>query len=156
MALDSVVPFITKEGFEYLLKFTEFNAENLPIEIDIPIIDVTIEAIAEMNSYNNPGTLFSIANHINDYLAQNNVILYCYCSHEEILKNPKKTDWSNQKFRSLLFEMMFSRNSNSDIHINEKIIIEDPNGDHYIHLISKAGNEEYFNVISKTVLSLKP
>lgn len=109
-----------------------------------------------MEVYNNPGTLFNIANHISEYLMMNNGILYCYCSHEDILKHSKKENLTNQEYRSLLFETMFLRSSNIDIHINEKIIIEDELGNHYIHLISKTENEKYFGIISSTVLSLKP
>lgn len=156
MTLNLIVPITTKEGFEYLLNFTEFSKDHLPVEIDIPVVDVTIEAKVQMKIYNNAGTLFNISSRISEYLQENNVILYCYCSHEDILKHPKKANLLNQEYRSLLCETMFSRSSNSEIHISEKIIIEDEQGDHYIHLISKIQNSKYFGIISSTVLSFKP
>jgi hypothetical protein len=99
-------------------------------------------------------TLFNICSYIDNYLEKNNVILYCYCSHEYILKHKKKENWSNQEYRSLLFDTMFSR-SNKERCINEKIIIEDEDGNHYIHLISLSENEKYFSKISSTILSFK-
>ena len=48
MALNLIVPITTKEGFEYLLNFTEFSKDHLPVEIDIPVVDVTIEAKVQM------------------------------------------------------------------------------------------------------------
>jgi hypothetical protein len=55
MELNNVIPITTKEGFEYLLNFTEFPVESLPEGIDVPVVDVTIEARAQMDSYNNAG-----------------------------------------------------------------------------------------------------
>ena len=45
MDLNQDFPFTTKEGHEYLVKFSQFNPEVIPNEIAIPVVDVTIELV---------------------------------------------------------------------------------------------------------------
>jgi len=156
MALSTVIPLTTKEGFEYLLNFTEFEKSALPDDIDIPLVDVTIEARIPMEQYNNAGTLFNMSSFIKGFLEEHNVIIYFYCSKDDILKSPSKDSFSNQEYRSHLFDTMFLRSEKDGIYINEKIIIDDNNEKHFIHLMSISENEKYFNKISTTILSFDP
>jgi hypothetical protein len=76
--LDKIIPYLTVEGYEYLIKFTEFNKKYLPEEFSLPIIDITIVANGEMDNINNGKTLFEFSALINDYLDKNDIILYDY------------------------------------------------------------------------------
>ena len=146
--LDKIIPYITVEGYEYLIKFTEFNKNYLPEEFSLPIIDITIVANGEMDNINNGKTLFEFSSLINDYLDNNDIILYFYCSNDSIIKSHKRKDISNAQYRSDLFCKMFEKKNLDDSFICENIIIEDSiNGNHHIHLISKIQNEKEIKII---------
>lgn len=148
MALTKVIPLVTKEGYEYAIKFDVFYPDAVPDSIIIPVIDITIELLTEVKPANNARTLFYIAEIIDNYMAENDVILYCYCDNAPIEKGKNKSDITNQQFRSLLFIKMFEK-QNSEEYLNEQIIINDPkNGDHYIHLFSKLHNKPYIDIIA--------
>jgi hypothetical protein len=140
--LDTIIPYTTVEGFQYLIKFTEFNKSHLPQTFILPIVDITIEVMEIPNQINNGKTLFHFSSTIQKFLNENNAVLYLYCSNDPIIKNKSHQDISDAQFRSKLFCKMFEKqNSDSDF-ICENIIIKDPNnGDHHIHLISKLENE---------------
>lgn len=37
--LDTIIPYTTVEGFQYLIKFTEFSKAHLPETFILPIVD---------------------------------------------------------------------------------------------------------------------
>jgi len=148
VALTKIIPLLTKEGYEYAIKFDVFYPDAVPASINIPVIDITIELLSEVNPVNNAKTLFYISEIINNYMAENDVVLYCYCDNAPIQKGKNKTDITNQEFRSLLFIKMFEKQNNEE-YLNEQIIINDEaNGDHYIHLFSKLHNKPYIDIIA--------
>jgi hypothetical protein len=55
---DKIIPYTTVEGFQYLIKFTEFNKSHLPETFILPIVDITIEVMETPNQINNGKTLF--------------------------------------------------------------------------------------------------
>lgn len=145
MEINQDFPFTTKEGHEYLIKFSQFNPDNIPDEITIPVVDVAIELALSANQTNNAGTLFQISALINNYIIKHDVILYCYCDMAPIDK--RNAEVSNQQFRSLLFTRMFDKQNNQE-YINERIVIEDEvNGSHYIHLFSHIRNRSSLELI---------
>lgn len=146
--LDKTIPYLTVEGYEYLITFTEFNKDNLPKEFSLAIVDITIIAKNEMEKTNNGKTLLEFCSLINDYLNDNDVVLYFYCSNDPIFKSYKRQNISNAKYRSQLFCKMFEKQNLNDSFICENIIIKDSiNGNHNIHLISKIHNEKEIKLI---------
>lgn len=140
--LDRIIPYITVEGFQYLIKFTEFNKYHLPETFILPIVDITIEVMETPKQINNGKTLFHFSSAIQQFLDENNVVLYFYCSNDPITKNKNRQNISDAQFRSNLFCKMFEKKNLNNDFICENIIIKDPhNGDHHIHLISKLENE---------------
>ena len=138
MGIEQIISLETKEGHEYLIKLNPIDINVVPTDVQIPVVDVTIELVNDVPVVNNAGTLFQIAAALNNYAACHNVILYCYCDSAPIQK--RNPDLLYQAYRSQLFVKMFEKQNNED-YINEKIIIEDPvNGNHYIHLFSKKQN----------------
>ena len=131
--IEEVIPLKTDEGHEYLLSFSEMN--NIPSEIETPIVDVSLTLTNEINVPNNASTLFKITDHTKEFLDQNNVILYYYCDTSEITKRDK--DMMPQEFRSRLFEAFFKRKCDNSVLLKSIIIEDDEIGHHYISLISK-------------------
>jgi len=144
--MGQIISLETKEGHEYLIKLDIINPDILPVVMEIPVVNITIERVSDKQETNNARTLFQIANAIRNYADQNDVILYCYCDSAPILKRDQNL--LNQEFRSKLFMKMFEK-QNSDEYLNEQIIVDDPdNGKHYIHLFSKVHNKEIIEVIA--------
>ena len=48
MFIEQVIPYTTKEGNEYLIKFSEFKPESLPICIGIKVIDITLYQVKKV------------------------------------------------------------------------------------------------------------
>lgn len=148
--LDKTVPYTTVEGFQYLIRFTEFDKNHLPESFSIPLVDVTIEIMAQQTKINNGKTLFDFCHIIQDYLDLNNIVLYFYCSHDPITKNKSRLHLSDAEFRSHLFCKMFEKQNFDKTFICENVIIKDiTNGDHHIHLISKVKNEDKIEIMVK-------
>ena len=141
--LDNIIPYTTSEGHEYLIRFTEFNKNYLPKEFLLPIVDITIVANSDMTTINNGKTLAEFSSLIKNYLTQEDIVLYFYCSNDPIIKSSKRKNVSNSQYRSDLFCKMFEKqNLIENDFICENVLIEDPmNGDHHIHLISRVKNE---------------
>ncbi|KUJ59961.1 hypothetical protein AR687_20275 [Flavobacteriaceae bacterium CRH] len=146
--LDKIIPYTTVEGFQYLIKFTQFSKKHLPETFTLPIVDITIEAMESPRQTNNGKTLFHFSSTIQKFIDENNIVLYFYCSNDPITKNKKRQDISDAQFRSNLFCKMFEKQNLDNNFICENIIIRDPNnGDHHIHLISRLENETEIKII---------
>jgi hypothetical protein len=146
--LDKIIPYTTVEGFQYLIKFTEFNTKHLPETFTLPIVDITIEVMENPTQINNGKTLFHFSSTIQRFLDKNNSVLYFYCSNDPISKNKNRQHISDAQFRSNLFCKMFEKQNLYNNFICENIIIKDPhNGDHHIHLISRLENETEIKTI---------
>ena len=147
MDIAQIISLQTKEGHEYLIKLTPLQIDVIPDGVSVPIVDIAIELVNEVEATNNARTLFQISDVLNDYAINHDVILYCYCDMAPI--NKRNPHLLNQEFRSLLFMRMFERQNNED-YVNEQIIIDDPvNGNHYIHLFSKKHNTPSIDIISQ-------
>ncbi len=148
--LDKTIPYITVEGFQYLIRFTEFNKNNLPDSFSIPLVDVTIEIMAPQTHINNGKTLFDFCCIIQEYLNSNDIILYFYCSHDPVTKNKSRAHLSDAEYRSHLFCRMFEKKNFDNTFMCENVIIKDTeNGDHHIYLISTIENEGEIKIMVK-------
>ena len=146
--LNKTVPYTTVEGFEYLIRFTEFDKNHLPNTFSMPLVDVTIEIMAQQTQINNGKTLFDFCSIIQGSLDLNNIVLYFYCSHDPITKNKNRAHLSDAEYRSHLFCKMFEKQNFDNTFMCENLIIKDiTNGDHHIHLISKIQNEKEIKII---------
>ncbi|PLK45476.1 hypothetical protein [Emticicia sp. TH156] len=147
--LELVVPYTTENGNDYLIKFKKFiNLDNIGIDI----VDVSLIAA---NYHLSPNTITSfkgIAQIIKKYLLEHNVILYYYCDTSEVSR--RDSSISPQLFRSKLFWCLINRYNSEDFYCKD-IVIEDPEGNHYICLIAKEYSETQFNAISREIDRLK-
>lgn len=154
MEINQVIPLETQQGHKYLIKFSSFEAAAIPEGVTIPIVDLVIELLDPIEDYNTSSTLFKISSIIEDYIVNNDVILYCYCDNVEIKKSDKKSTLSNQEFRSMLFCRMFERHTKEN-YLNKVVIIDDESvNNHYIHLITEKKNQHFIDIISEELTKL--
>ncbi|QPH40645.1 hypothetical protein [Pedobacter endophyticus] len=151
MGKKKIIPLTTKEGHNYLIQFEFIGKEHIPQSVKADVVDVLI-SVENNVGINNGSTLSQFASILKEFLVENNVVLYCYCDHAEIIR-ARKQSMSPQEYRSKLFSAMFDKQNNSD-YINQLIIINDE-VDHYIHLISLKENEEDVVLLRNEVLNLK-
>lgn len=151
MELEQEITFTTDEGYEYLIRFTEFPQNNF--EYSICIVDVSIILMSDGVEKNSSKTLLFFSNSINEYLQKNDVILYYYCDTSEIqMRNNRNTKMLPQEFRSKLFSAMFDQR-NFENYILKEIKVSDPtNGDHYLSLISHIKNTSRIEQIEQDIL----
>lgn len=140
----------TKEGHLYLITFTEYHIETTE-SLNVPVVNVIIAPESSTEAYNNAGTFNQIAACINSYLDENDVILFCYCDKGEIKKSLRRRHLSNEEYRSMLFDKMFDKQSNTSC-INKKFIIEASEEEkHFIHLICKQHNHDTVTAIAEEI-----
>jgi len=132
------------EGHQYLIKFT--NCNNLPIVLDVEVVNIDLTLVSNNTPINNAGTLNKIALMVFNFLDENDVILYFYCSKEDINRRNNKTSITPQEYRSLLFSTMFekiTKTTKDKTFINKPIILKDQEwGDHYLHFIAESKYSE--------------
>jgi len=134
MFLEQVIPSITKEGNEYLIKFSEFKPESLPIRIEIKVIDITLYQVKKVKQ-NSPELISYLADYFFEYLQKFDVIIYYYCDHVDV-EMRKTRSVSPQRYRNDFFNAAYRKISNEAL-IRKQIIIDDEeNGDHYITIIT--------------------
>lgn len=154
--MNVTIPIECQEGHLYLLELNSWK--DLPVQSDIEVIDLALVTNDKISIINNPGTLNKIASILFDFLEENDVILYFYCSKSSINKSIKKENISNQQYRSILFSRMYDRVSTNypSKYIHKPIILEDPeDGDHYIHLIAKKRHDDKLEAFEKEFDALR-
>lgn len=123
MELEKEIPFVTEEGYEYLVSFTEFSSKG--IDYKIPIVDISITLMSGNIENNSIKTLNKFTDTIDDYLKQHNVVLYYYCDTAPIkMRANRKAIFLPQEFRSKLFSSMFNQR-NFENYILKEIRITD-------------------------------
>lgn len=101
MALNTNIPYTTKEDIEYLIRFTLFEEEHVPEGVNLPIVDIVIEANASFEEISNSASsLFRITQIICEYAMINDAIYYCYCSDKPIKRSKNKSHLTHQEYRS--------------------------------------------------------
>lgn len=141
--MNITLPIECSDGHQYLLKLTD--CKNLPIKSSIEIVDIVLRSASKIDIINNAGTLNRIASILFNFLDENDVILYFYCSKDPIKKRNTRDEMSYQQYRSSLFTSMFDRTTrhHKGEFINKPIILKDMvYGDHYIHLIAHSKHSD--------------
>jgi len=153
LELEKKIPFVTAEGYEYLVNFMEFSANG--INYGIPIIDVSITLMSTNIEHNSIKTLNVFTDIIDNYLKQHNVVLYYYCDTAPIkMRDNRKNKLLPQEFRSKLFSSMFDQR-NFDNYILKEIRITDlERGDHFTSLISNISNIDKVQLIENDLQEL--
>lgn len=140
MSFELEIPLETHEGYQYLVSFKEFPHNQ--IEYEIPLIDVSITLMTSKIEINSLKTLNNFIKIILDYLEKNDVIIYFYCDTAPInIRKTRKQKYSNQEFRFHLFLMMFNKQKTVDFYLQDIVINDNTNGNHYVSLISKITNK---------------
>ena len=152
MGEKKIIPLTTKEGHNYLIQFEFIDKKQIPQNVKADIVDVLI-SVENNVGINNSSTLNQFSSILKKFLAEHDVILYCYCDHAEISRGPGKQNMSPQEYRSKLFSAMFDKQGNHN-YINQLIVIND-DVDHYIHLISLKENEGDILLLKNEVFSQK-
>ncbi|CAM3414796.1 hypothetical protein [Empedobacter stercoris] len=146
MSLECEIPFETSEGNKYVLSFSIFNQNNVPISTQI--IDITLVAVSQLGIINSVKTFSYVINVIAEYLIDKDVILYYYCDTSEIYVRNSRNPVSFQEFRFNLFNALFSKANHPDLFIKNVIIDDENNGNHYISLIYRQNSEDEIEILS--------
>lgn len=141
--MNITLPIECADGHQYLLKLTD--CKNIPIDSTIEIVDIALISMSKIEIINNAGTLNRIASILFNFLDENDVILYFYCSKDPIKQRDTRGKMSYQQYRSFLFTSMFDRTTrhHKGEFINKSIILKDMiYGDHYIHLVAQSKHSD--------------
>ena len=146
MSLELEIPFETIEGYQYLVSFREFPSNQ--INYNIPLIEVSITLLSNNLEINSLKTLNKFIEIVLDYLNQNDVIIYYYCDTAPINIRPSRIEkYSFQEFRFNLFLTMFNKLKTDDYFLQNIIINDSVNGNHYTSLISRTINKEKVELV---------
>jgi hypothetical protein len=146
LSLELEVPFETEEGYQYIVSFREFPANQT--DYGIPLIDISITLVSSNIETNSLKTLNKFIKIVLDYLEQNDVIIYYYCDTGKIkIRENRKEKFSNQEFRFNLFLMMFNRMKSNNFYLQPVVIIDNEKGNHYTSLISKIVNQDKVELV---------
>lgn len=146
MSFELEVPFETEEGYQYIVSFREFPPNQ--IDYDIPLIDISITLVSSNIETNSLKTLNKFIKIVLEYLEQNDVIVYYYCDTAPIkIRQNRKQIYSNQEFRFNLFLLMFNKMKSDAFYLQDIIITDNENGNHYTSLISRTSNKEKVELV---------
>lgn len=153
MSLELEIPFETVEGYQYLVSFREITPHQN--DYGIPLIDVSIVLMSlniESNSYK---TLNKFIEIIFGYLLINDVIIYYYCDVVPIkIRENRNTKFSHQEFRFKLFSTMFSKRNSKEFYLQEIILNDKEENNHYTSLISRVENKDKVELVKSDVEKL--
>lgn len=151
MIADTVIPYTSIAGSQYLIQLKNFESDD---DFGIDVIDVSITLVLEKEKVVSLRDLIIITRMIKDYLIDNKVVLYYYCDHsrDDIFISKRNIEKTPQEYRSNLFESLFDF-METDGFIKDQIIIGDQNSPdaHFISLISKEEDKSYLTDISIAV-----
>ena len=146
MQLEHTLSHETKEGNKYLVEFSAFNQNAIPVNVKLPIINLSLVQV-EAVKQNSPTFLKYLAQYVCDYINSFDVILYFYCDTSEITMR-KSRNSTPQKYRHELFSTLYDTIPNESV-IREIIAIKDDSvGDHYISLITSEKNRKELEVLT--------
>lgn len=146
MSLELEIPFETIEGYQYLVSFREFPSNQ--INYNIPLIDVSITLMSDTIETNSLKTLNKFIQIVLDYLDKNDVIIYYYCDTAPIkIRETRKQKFSYQEYRFKLFLSMFTKQKSDTFYIQNIIINDKINGNHFTSLISRTTNKEKVEIV---------
>ena len=142
--MNFTVPIDCPDGHQYLFRFED--CENLLMDIDIKLgvkmVDISLTSESELATINNINTLNRISTIIFNFLDENDVVLYYYCSKEPIYQRKNRKKIPPQQYRSELFLALFNKvikKHQEKTFINKPVILRDiSEGDHYLHFIAES------------------
>lgn len=106
----------------------------------------------ESNSYK---TLSKFIEIIFGYLSKNDVIIYYYCDVAPIkIRENRKIKFSPQEFRFKLFSTMFSKTNSDAFYLQEIVLNDKEETNHYTTLISRISNKENVEVVKSDIEKL--
>ena len=150
MNFDLEVPFETEEGYQYLVGFREITPNKN--EYDIPLVDVAIALMSPSIESNSYKTLNKFVDIIIEYIENNNVVIYYYCDVVPIkIRENRKEKYSPQEFRFRLFLTMFNKRNYKDFYLQDIILTDEKNGNHYTSLISRITNKNNVELIKTDI-----
>jgi hypothetical protein len=150
LSLELEVPFETEEGYQYLIGFREITPNNN--QFNIPLVDVAIVLTSQDIESNSLKTLNQFIRIILEFLENNDVIIYYYCDSAPIkIRQNRKQNYSNQEFRFNLFLLMFNKQKSDNYYLQDIIITDVVNGNHYTSLISKITNREKVELVKMEI-----
>lgn len=137
---------------EYTIKLSEFTLDNLPdslVDSGVIVCDVTLFVKKKEEEEIGINFLMSICYTLYNFIINNNVVLYYYCSNEYLNnRHCVKQNIPPQRYRHNLFSSIFKRyvkpNSLIEYH---RFFIDSSNEEHYLVLISKPENKHIIDII---------
>lgn len=146
MTFEQSIAYTTKEGNEYIIRFSEFVREYIPENISVPVVSLDL-VLVKYEKQNGRAFMNYLAQYVCDYIINNNVIIYYYCDKSDINMRTSRNK-SPQEFRHELFNKLYETIQN-DSTIRETLIIPDKMyGDHYISLITTMQNKADLECLS--------
>lgn len=153
MQLEHTLSHETKEGNKYLVEFSAFNKNAIPVNVNLPIINLSLVQV-EMAKQNSPAFLKYLAQYVCDYINTFDVILYYYCDTTDISMR-RTRNATPQKYRHDLFYTLYDTIQNESV-IREIIIIKDDSiGHHYISLITSEKNRNELEFLTSEFEAFK-
>ncbi len=153
MSLDIEIPFETEEGYQYLVSFREITS--FQNNYDISLIDVSIVLMSSNIESNSYKTLNKFIEIILGYLLKNNVIIYYYCDVVPIkIRENRNIKFSFQEFRFKLFSTMFSKRNSEEFYLQEIILNDAEENNHYTSLISRIANKDKVELVKSDIEKL--
>lgn len=150
MNLEQTVPYTTREGNNYLIKFEIFPCSSLPLSIEIPVIILTLVQVDKLEQ-NGHGFFKYLAQYVCEYLNEFDVILYYYCDHADI-EMRKTRCFSPQQYRNEIFWKVYESIPNNPLYRLQIYIADNKYGDHYISLISQMKNQETLDKLKEEIV----
>lgn len=153
MQLEHTLPYETPEGNKYLIEFSSFAADSLPINIKVPVVNLNLVQVGFVKQ--NSSTFFKyVAQYVCDYINFFDVILYYYCDQSEVYIR-KARNLKPQQYRSKLFNHLYNSIENYTL-IKHDVFISDPiNGDHYFTMITSVKNSDALDELIPTIENLR-
>jgi hypothetical protein len=153
LSLDIEIPFETEEGYQYLVSFREITS--FQNNYDISLIDVSIVLMSSNIESNSYKTLNKFIEIILGYLLKNNVIIYYYCDVVPIkIRENRNIKFSFQEFRFKLFSTMFSKRNSEEFYLQEIILNDAEENNHYTSLISRIANKDKVELVKSDIEKL--
>ncbi len=155
---ETINNFTTSEGSEYAISFSLFKSDVHDIKIDV--FDLVLKQTKKRGEQNYEA-LLHLSKLVFEFLADKNCIIYFYADFSPIKKSDKNTHLSNQEFRSKMFSTLFEKLKNkarikgeSFRYLKRTTEIKDPDGNHYITLISNIEQGEELEELNSAILSM--
>ena len=146
MSLELDVPFESKEGYQYIVSFTEF--QSVPKTYKLPLVSISIALVSSDIETNSLKTLNIFIEIVLKYIEQNDVLLYFICDTAPIkMRENRKVKFCSQEFRFTLFLAMFNKLKSEIFYLQPVVLTDKIGGNHYTALISRLSHQEEIELV---------